>query len=72
MTKVQVRYELTRPLDENLMDRIARVHGVYGIERVIILPDDGKIVVEYDATRLNPREVESVLHRNGIPVQLSV
>src|SRR5436190_891725 len=31
MTKVQLRYDLMRPLDDLLMEQIARVHTVYGI-----------------------------------------
>jgi hypothetical protein len=71
MTKIQLKYELTKPLDDTLLDRISRVNGVYGIERIILSPGMDSITVEYDASRLNALEVESVLHQNGIPVQLS-
>ncbi|HYZ85546.1 MAG TPA: hypothetical protein VE621_14140 [Bryobacteraceae bacterium] len=68
MTKVQVHYELLRPLDDALLANIARAHGVYGIERIILNPGMTGITVEYDASRLNAYEVENVLHRAGIPV----
>ncbi len=34
MTKVQLRYDLMRPMDEAMMEQISRVHGVYGMVRV--------------------------------------
>jgi len=69
MTKVELRYRLTRPLDEALMQRIADAHSVYGMLRV--RPENGmdRLVVEYDASRLTPAEVDAVLHRLGIPAQ---
>jgi hypothetical protein len=70
MTKVQLHYDLLRPLDDALMAQIANVHSVYGILRVALAPTLDKIVVEYDATRLSPLEVESVLHRAGLPIAL--
>jgi hypothetical protein len=68
MTRVQLQFDLLRPLDDVLMDRIARAHGVYGIEHIKVAPNLQSITVEYDATRMNPSEVEAVLLRAGIPV----
>lgn len=68
MTKVTVEYDLQRPLDEELMAQIARIHGVYGILRAQVHHSLRAITMEYDASRLNPMEVESVLERAGIPV----
>jgi hypothetical protein len=72
MTKVQLRYDLLKPLDDDLLDKIARVHGVYGIERV--RPNDtlDKLIVDYDASRLSAIEVETVLHKAGLPIMLNV
>lgn len=67
MTKVQRHFHLQRPLDEPLMEQIARVNSIYGIESIRIDPS-GNLMVEYDATRLNTAEVETVLERAGIPV----
>lgn len=72
MTKVQLEYELIRPLDDALMDAIARAHGVYGIHRISLSPAMDRIKVEYDASRLSPLEVENRLQMMGIPVALSV
>ena len=69
MTKVQAQFDLTRPLDEALMAQIAKAHAVYGIARISVAPTNDSITVEYDATRMNPMEVESVLLRAGIPVR---
>ena len=68
MTKIQLDYDLQRPLDETLMTQIARLHGVYGILRVAVKPSLREVTVEYDATRLSPNEVEAVLERAGLPV----
>ncbi len=67
MTKIQLQYHLTRPLDEKLLESISRANSVYGIERITLTPAMDKLLVEYDATRLNPSEVQSVLLRSGIP-----
>lgn len=69
MTKVDLRYRLTRPLDETLMQQIARAHGTYGILRVKLEPSLDALTVEYDASRLTRDQVEAVLHRAGIPAE---
>jgi hypothetical protein len=68
MTKVQRFFETGWPLDETLMEQIANVNSIYGIERVKLEPS-GVLMVEYDATRLNTAQVEGVLERAGIPVR---
>ncbi|MBC8167928.1 MAG: hypothetical protein H7Y20_18925 [Bryobacteraceae bacterium] len=72
MTKVQLVYELMKPLDDSLMDRIARAHSVYGFYRIALAPSLDRITVEFDASRLSALEVETTLHGLGIPVVLSV
>jgi hypothetical protein len=72
MSKVQVRFRLSRPLDRVLMPRIAELHSVYGIERVSLSASLDSVTVEYDATRLNPAEVESALTGAGIPIALEL
>lgn len=68
MTKVERRYGLSRPLDGESLDRLARLHRVYGFLRLI--PGPGGLLVEFDATRLTERDVEAHLHRAGIPIEL--
>jgi hypothetical protein len=72
MTKVQLRYDLMRPMDETMMEQIARVHGVYGMLRVRPADSLNKLIVDYDASRLSELEVETVLHNAGIPIVLHV
>ncbi len=69
MTKVQLQYVLLRPLDDALLDRIAAIHGVYGMTRVQPGPTPDSLLVEYDASRLSEPQVEANLHRAGVPVQ---
>jgi hypothetical protein len=68
MTTVQVQYDLTRPLDETLLARIAVAHAVYGISRIEFGPVVDSLIVEYDASRLTANEVEAALYRFGIPI----
>jgi len=70
MTKVQIRFRLERPLDEQLMPRIASAHSIYGIMRVQVVPANEEIVVDYDASRLRTEDVGAALKRGGIPVDL--
>ena len=69
MTKVQLRYELLRPLDDVLMKRISDAHGIYGFQRIQVEPSMDKILVEYDASRLSRLGMEAKLHDAGIPVK---
>jgi hypothetical protein len=68
MTKVQIRFRLQRPLEHALLTRIAAAHALYGIHKVTVSPSLDSIMVEYDATRLRPAEVESALAGAGIPI----
>jgi hypothetical protein len=69
MTKVAVRFELTRPLEDSHLDRLAAAHGIYGILRVQPASDSRSIAVEYDASRLALPQVEAALHRAGLAVR---
>jgi hypothetical protein len=67
MTKVQIHLALERPLDDEMMERISDANSIYGIEHIKILPSLKEIMVEYDATRLKPDEIERALAQAGIP-----
>lgn len=69
MTKVQVHYDLVRPLNDEDAEGVARAHGVYGIMRVYLSPSLDRVTIDYDASRLNENEVESILIRNGVPLK---
>ena len=72
MTKVQMRFRLERPLDEEQLARIGDAYSIYGIQRIQIAPTFDGLTVEYDATRLRPAEVESALASAGIPIRPSL
>jgi len=67
MTKVQIRFKLQRPLDDDLLAHLPKTHSVYGIQMVKVNADN-TLTVEYDATRMKPTEVEAVFTAAGIPV----
>jgi len=66
MTKVQIHVRLQRPLDDSTMERIRDANSIYGIDQIKILPSLTELMVEYDATRLKPAEVEKLLAQAGI------
>jgi hypothetical protein len=69
MTKVQMRFRLQKPLDENLLSRISDTYSIYGIQKIQVNPSLDGLTVEYDATRLRPAEVEAALASAGLPVE---
>jgi len=69
MTKVQLQYDLIRPLTDSDAGSVADVHSWYGIMRVQLGPTMDKLSVEYDASRLSEKDVEAVLQRFGLPVK---
>lgn len=69
MTKVDIHYDLVRPLMDTDAHAVADVHSWYGIFRVRVAPDMNSVDVEYDASRLTEADVEGVLVRFGIPIQ---
>jgi hypothetical protein len=68
MTKVQIRFELQRPLDNAGLVAISAANSVYGIQKIDVAPNLNAITVTYDASRLQPAEVEAALTSCGIPV----
>jgi hypothetical protein len=72
MTKVQVRFHLRKPLDESDYEGIATAHAKYGIHKITVAPSLQDLMIEYDATRLRPAEVEATLACAGIPVDRSI
>ena len=68
MTKIQRIYQLTKPLNDELLGRISAAHGIYGFQRIQIAPSLDAITVEYDATRFSVESMENALSRAGIPI----
>ncbi|MFN0171757.1 MAG: hypothetical protein ACKV22_35530 [Bryobacteraceae bacterium] len=71
MTKVDISFQLPGPLGDDVLANIAFIQSVYGIARVTVEPGLTTLRVEYDASRLMPRDVERVLRTAGIPVVAS-
>jgi hypothetical protein len=69
MTKVQLQYELERPLTDDDASGVADAHSWYGILRVQPDASLDKLSVEYDASRLTEKDVEAVLHRFRLPIK---
>ena len=68
MTKLQLSFPLSAPLDEELMNRVGDVYGTYGILHVRAEVGSNQLTVEYDATRFSSKDVEAVLARAGLPL----
>jgi hypothetical protein len=68
MTKVQAHFQLQRPLDDSFLPNLATANAIYGIYRLKLSPAMDEVMVEYDATRLRPAEVESALAGAGLPL----
>jgi hypothetical protein len=68
MTKVEVRYVFTKPFDDAWLPALERLHGVYGLQSVKLNPALDGLVVLYDATRMQPADVDRQLHAAGLPV----
>ena len=68
MTKVQTSYDLLRKLDDDDATAIGDVHGCYGVEKIAIAPGLDHITVDYDASRLSPSDLDSMLVNHGVPI----
>ena len=68
MTKVQLPFTLSAPIDDQAMSRIAQVYSLYGILGIKAQPGSEQLTVEYDATRFSAKDVRAVLARLGLPL----
>ena len=71
MTKLQLPFDLSEPLDDASWNRLADVYKIYGILRICADPAGRKLTVEYDATRFSPNQVAAILAQAGIPLAKS-
>jgi hypothetical protein len=71
MTRVELQYDLTKPLGDADYERLSSLLSVYGVMGFKLRQDLSGMMVEYDATRLNPDGVDRVLAGNGLPVKRS-
>ena len=51
------------------MARLSDAHAIYGIQKVKVAANPDRLMVEYDATRMRPAEVEAALTRAGIAIE---
>ncbi len=72
MTKVQIRFALERPLDDSLLACVSAAHSIYGMARIVPSEDLRGLLVDYDASRLTPADVEAALRRAGVPIVANV
>ena len=68
MTKVQLTFKLTRGLNDDDLKQIAKVHAVYGMFATKVISSGQALFVEYDASRLSPKEVRATLENHGLPL----
>jgi hypothetical protein len=68
MTKVQLSFKLFRPLSDDDLRQISLVHAVYGMLATRVLPSGNELFVEYDASRLSPKDVRGTLEQHGLPL----
>jgi hypothetical protein len=69
MTKVQIRFRFAKRLDDAALARLSDTTALYGIQKMKLNPSLDGMLVEYDATRLRPAEVEAAFAGAGIAVQ---
>jgi hypothetical protein len=66
MTKVQIYFKVEKAPDAAAMSRLADTSSLYGILGLKLSPDRDGLTVEYDATRLQEKDVEAALARAGV------
>jgi len=69
MTSVEISYNYGMSPDEAVMRSIDNIREVYGIRRLNFNENLRSVAVEYDATRLNPSIVASLLRRSGLDLK---
>jgi allophanate hydrolase subunit 1 len=62
-----MHFRLREPLDDASMAKLSDTSSIYGIQKVKLGADT--LMVEYDATRLRPAEVEAALAHAGIAAE---
>jgi hypothetical protein len=68
MTKLQMAYRLSRPLAAEDLEKISRMHSVYGVFAVKLSKSLDELHVEYDASRLTEADLRATLEHHGLPL----
>ncbi len=69
MTNVEISFNYGMVPDKAVMRGIDNIREVYGIRRLKFNEESRSVAVEYDATRLNPATVASLLRRTGLDLK---
>jgi hypothetical protein len=62
-----MHFRLLEPLTGATRAKLADASAIYGIQKVKL--GDGSLMVEYDASRMRPAEVEAALAQAGIAAE---
>jgi allophanate hydrolase subunit 1 len=62
-----MHFRLRQPLDDAKRKKLSDASAIYGIQKVKLSADD--LMVEYDASRLRPEEVEAAVAQTGIAAE---
>jgi hypothetical protein len=68
MTKVQNTYKLSRALVDADAENLKKIHSVYGVYFARVNPSASELLVEYDASRLTPRDMQVTLEQHALPI----
>lgn len=66
MTRIQIHFRLRQPLNEAAMAKLSDASVIYGIQKVKLGAGLDSLMVEYDATRMRPADVEAALAHAGV------
>ena len=69
MTRLQINFRLQQPLTDQAMIKLSDTWSIYGIQKIKLSPEQDRMMVEYDATRMKPSDVEAALACAGIAVE---
>ena len=72
MTRVELQYKIVNPFSDADYERLSNLTSVYGVMGIHLNSDASAVMVEYDATRLNPDGVDHVLKSTGLPVARTI
>ena len=69
MTNVEISFHYGMVPDKAVLRGIDNIREVYGIRRLRFNEEARSVDIEYDATRLNPATVASLLRRTGLDLK---
>lgn len=69
MTTVDVVYRYGTPPGELEVRAINSAREVYGVRKITFTEKESTVRIEYDATRLDEREVANILRRCGLDLR---